>query len=235
MTARRASQIRTVFALSRKLGIGDDDRHDLQESVVGVRSLASMTDAQRDRVIDHLRARRDGYTGRPDARGDRLADSPVAAKIRALWISGWHLGVVRDRTDAGLAAWVRRQTGLDHAAWLHSPADASRVVEALRAWLARDGGVSWEPYRVTTADGGVRLAERPRDRVIEAQWRILRRLGRTVAPTDEPPGTYIARVCGGPERSLINLSDAEADLLIRTLGGRVRRALAAAPAPEPVS
>ena len=48
---------------------------------------------------------------------DRLPDVAMAGKVRALWISGWHLGVVRDRTDAGLAAWLRRQTGLDAASW----------------------------------------------------------------------------------------------------------------------
>ena len=114
---------------------------------------------------------------------DRAPASPGGGKLRALWISGWHLGVVRDRTDAALAAWVRRQTGLDAAAWA-APVETARAIEALRAWLARAAGVDWRPKIVLDRGGREREVDHPRARVLEAQWRILAGLG--VVRVDSP-------------------------------------------------
>lgn len=78
---------------------------------------------------------------------------PYAGICRALWISGWYLGVVRDRTDGALIAFVRRQAGLDHLNWLRDPADASRVIEALKKWLVREAGVVWPSGKADTVLG----------------------------------------------------------------------------------
>lgn len=58
-------------------------------------------------------------------------------------MSGWHLGVVRDRTDAALLAFLERQTGLEHTRFLVDAASARRMIESLKGWLAREAGVEW--------------------------------------------------------------------------------------------
>lgn len=131
------SAVKTIYAGIRSLGIADeDDRRDLSERVTGKRRLREMTPGDKDRVVAELR--RLGF--RDTARS---LEGPYAKKLQALWIAGWNLGLVRSRKDAALAAFVKRQTGLDHPNWLRDPAAAAKAVEALKDWLARDGGVSW--------------------------------------------------------------------------------------------
>lgn len=157
------SAVKTIYAGIRALGIQDeDDRRDLFERVTGKRRLRLMTSADKDRVVAELR--RLGFQG-PTAR--RLLTGPYAKKLQALWIAGWNLGLVHNRNDEAIIAFVKRQTGLDHARWLRDPDDGKRVVEALKDWLARDGGVVWgntNGYDWLKDHGG---------KIAWAQWRKL--------------------------------------------------------------
>lgn len=133
------SAVKTIYAGIRALGIQEeDDRRDLFERVTGKRRLRLMSSTDKDRVVEELR--RLGFQGQKQR---RLLDGPYAKKLQALWIAGWNLGLVHNREDSALVAFVKRQTGLDHARWLRDPADAKKAVEALKDWLARDGGVIW--------------------------------------------------------------------------------------------
>ena len=209
--ADRARLIRRVHASARALGLDDATRRALQRRVTGRSSCSEMSAMELARVVAEM-----GRTGRRD----RLPTGAGAAKLRALWISGWHLGVVRDRTDAGLAAWVRRQTGLDAAAWT-TPAGLARAVEALKSWLAREAGVDWAPYAVA---GGEAL-ENPRARVLEAQWRMLHRLGAVRIGDTGALASYACRHAGIARRdSHTALTPDRADALIRHFGGRIRKA-----------
>jgi len=200
MNAYAQQTRRAIFAACRRAGIDDDDRRDIGRQVTGKASLTKMTPAEMAAVLNALNGR---------ASGSALPRSPGAGKLRALWISGWHLGVVRDRTDAGLTAWLKRQTGLDAARWA-TPADTARAIDALKAWLAREAGVEWARY--DTPDG---LVDHPRARVLEAQRRIVLRLeGR-----DDDAGA--ARAASD---AYFALGDADADRLIQRAGGTIRRA-----------
>lgn len=153
-----------IHAGLRALGLAEEeDRRALYARVTGKQSLREMAPRERQAVLDELR--RLGWVPRP--RADRLA-GPYAAKLRALWIAGWNLALVREPGDRALAAFVRRQTGLDHPRWLTDPVLAEKAVEGLKIWLARDGGVVWTPPR-----GTARSLRDPRARVAEAQWRRL--------------------------------------------------------------
>ena len=76
------------------------------------------------------------------------------------------IGLIRDRRDAALEAFVKRQTGLERARFCHHHQDAKVVIEALKAWLARDGKVAWDkaPQSWLEADGA---------KIAWAQWKIL--------------------------------------------------------------
>ena len=165
--------------------------------------------------------------------GPSLPSGSATRKLRALWISAFHLGLVRDSSDAALAAWLRRQTGRDggHADAGHAgltPDGIAHAIQPLEAWLARAAGVDWRPHLSLGRSGHVREVRRPRARVLEAQWRILYRQGRVRIASHAALGAYASRFAGlGRADSHLALSDAQADALIRHLGTCIRKAGAA--------
>ena len=209
--------IRRVHARARELGVDEETRRALQLRVVGKASCRAMSEPELRDIVAALE--------RAGGRRGRLPAPPAGAKLRALWISGWHLGVVRDRSDAGCEAWLKRQTGLDSGSWA-TPPDVARAIEALRRWLAREGGVDWSGYPVAGPNNTDRLVENNRARVIEAQWRILAELGAP-GPEREDLRTFASRVSGRKLGSHLELRDDEADKLIRRLGVAVRKGRAA--------
>ncbi len=212
-TDARTRLIRRVHARARELGVDAETRRALQTRVTGKASCSAMSEADLREVIAALE--------RTPGPRERLPAPPAGSKLRALWISGWHLGVVRNRSDAGLAAWLRRQTGLDAASWA-TPRDVARAIEALRRWLAREAGVDWSGYPVAGPNNADRLVENARARVIEAQWRILAELGAPVMAGSnllDFASSHAGRHLG----SHTELRDHEADHLIRRLGSAIRK------------
>ncbi|MDE0050432.1 MAG: DUF1018 domain-containing protein [Rhodospirillales bacterium] len=153
-----------------------------------------------------------------------LPTGPVTRKLRALWISAFHLGLVRDSSDDALTAWLRRLASRDGDAPL-APDDLARAIRPLEAWLARAAGVDWRPHLSLGRNGHVREVRRPRARVLEAQWRILHRQGRVRIGSHAALGAYASRFAGlGRPDSHLALSETQADALIRHLGRCIREA-----------
>lgn len=177
MSTATAQQIGAIHGIARRLGLDTDTRRDVIAAVAGgKRSCADLSKAEAIRVIDRLKALQNSATPAPGAAD--LA-GPYASKLRALWLSGWHLGVVRERTDAALLAFLERQTGLEHTRFLSDAASARRVIEALKAWLAREAGVEWP------ASGSV---EQSKAAVWRAQQRRMAALGLPVVGGEPGPG-----------------------------------------------
>ena len=156
-----------------------------------------------------------------------LPAGPATRKLRALWISAFHLGLIRESSDGALAAWLRRQTGRDagHADTGLTADGIAHAIQPLEAWLARAAGVDWRPHLSLGRSGHVREVRRPRARVLEAQWRILYRQGRVRIASHAALGAYASRFAGlGRADSHLALSDAQADALIRHLGTCIRKA-----------
>ena len=219
----RKRLIRFVHARARELAIDQDARRALQVRVTGRASCGDMTVAELERLAGELR-RGNGANRNP--RGDGLPDTAHRGKLWALWLSGWRLGVVDTPTEAALAAFIKRQTGLDAARWARDERYTAKAVEGLKAWLAREAGVDWSPYATADGDG----LDNPRARVLEAQWRLLAGLG--VAHIGDPGAlaSYAARHAGiGRAISHTHLEAAQAMALIERLGGRIRRAKAGRP------
>ena len=153
-----------------------------------------------------------------------LPAGPATRKLRALWISAFHLGLALDRSDAALVDWLRRQRTLDAKLCL-SADDLAGAVQPLEAWLARAAGVDWRPHLSLGRNGRVREIRRPRARVLEAQWRLLYRQGRVRIGSHAALGAYAARFAGlGRADSHLALSDDQTDALIRHFGKCIRRA-----------
>ena len=156
---------RAIFAGLKALGITEeDDRRALFERVTGQPSLRAMVASEHDMVEVEIR-RLQGQNAKPTAKGN--FSGAHAKKLQALWIGGWNLGLVRDRRDQALVAFVKRQTGIDHPNWVRDPELARKAIEALKDWLRRERGVMWG-----TTNGYDWLA-RPIARIAWAQWQHL--------------------------------------------------------------
>lgn len=128
--------IAAIHVAKRDLGLDEETYRTMLFTVVGKDSLRDMSPAEHNRVLTHMRGK-----GAPSGQG-KLA-GPYAAKLQALWISGWHLGVVRNKSDQALLAFVQGRTGIDHTRFLRNAADARKAVEALKGMLEREAGVEW--------------------------------------------------------------------------------------------
>jgi hypothetical protein len=179
------SALAAIHVGRKALGLDEETYRDLLERVTGQRSAGGMNARQHEAVIGEMR--RLGF--KPEAReaAAKRLEGPFAKKLQALWIAGWNLGLVEERKDTALLAFVARQTGLSHTRFLTDPRSAAKAIEGLKAWLARDGGVDW-------ADGAS-----PLRRVCEAQERKLAAAGvelcvaAAAQPASEDAAGWIAR------------------------------------------
>lgn len=200
MTAATAAQIGAIHTIAKRIGLDEESRRDLIAATTGKRSARELDMGEAIRVIDRLKTIQGGGSA-PAAKGARTLDGDYAPKLRALWISGWHLGVVHDRTDAALLSFLERQTGIAHTRFLRSPADARKVIEALKAWLARAAGVEWPSER----GASVALSKC-------AVYSALRRRLTEAGADEHMPDTSM-------------MTEGEIDAAIRTGGARLRRLL----------
>lgn len=163
-----SSSIAAIHVAKKQLGLDDDTYRDKLALITGKRSAKDMTETEREKVLTVLR--NEGFAPAPTARranGRQQLTGKFAKKLQALWIAAWNLGIVRDRDDAALLSFVKRQTGIDHTRFLTNANDANRAIEALKGWLRREAGVSYgntNGYDWLSKDGA---------KVAWAQWKIL--------------------------------------------------------------
>ena len=222
---RRTRRTARIHILAKERRIGIAERRALQKRLTGHESCADMDEDQLQTVVDALAGRR---LPDPPHRQDRLPATALASKMRALWISAWHLGVVEHQGDDALCAFVRNVLRIDAAVW--SQDALGRAVEAMKQWLARPtadggGGVEWTDHRRA---GGMSVARAaavtPRADILRAQWRRAFELGLAGGSTPELL-TWIERHTGQIVSAPEELHPVLADAAIRKLGGRSRTAL----------
>lgn len=173
-------QIAAIHTLAKTLGLDEDLRRAvIAAEAGGKRSCSELNFLEAGRVVERLKQEqsktaRCAFKGRSNAsqaRGARVVDGAYGPKLKALWLSAYNLGVVRERTDAALLAFCERQTGIAHPRWWRESAVAAKAIEALKAWMTREAGVVWPPRGADIAD--VKLA------VIAAQCRRIEARGQT--------------------------------------------------------
>ena len=218
----KRSMQRAIFANCRSRGIDEDARRALQLRVTGKASMKDMTADETARLLKAVRGGdAPGWTGperEPAPDRKHLPGGPHDAKLLALWLSGWHLGVVREPGAEALASWICRQTGLSSAKWAR-PKDTAACIEALKDWLAREGGVDWSPYE--HHPGHDRPRDNSRARVIEAIWKRIHERDswgdRTRAGLQTWTRRYLPKGV-----TYLNAPAREQDRLIRILGDWLR-------------
>ena len=178
MSAVSRDQIRAIHSLKAKAGLGEDEAYrDFLEQLTGRRSSKGLTHAAAGVVIERLKVlsgqARKSSEPASKAPGALRLDGPYAGICRALWISGYELGVFAHREDTALVAFAERQTGLASLNWVRDQAEGAAVVEALKGWIAREAGVNWpKGHRATPSQ--IKQA------VIAAQQRLLGEAGAVV-------------------------------------------------------
>ncbi|WP_153769248.1 regulatory protein GemA [Labrenzia sp. CE80] len=128
------SFIAKIHVLKRDCGLDDDTYRDLLHRETGKRSSADMNEAERRKVITVLEGLK------PASNPYERATGKFARKLQALWIAGYNLGVIKNRSDKAMIAFLKRQTGLDHVRFLQDASDADKAIDALKAILRRQTG-----------------------------------------------------------------------------------------------
>ena len=139
ISEKRRALLAKVHLARKELAMPEESYRDFLERETGRRSAGACTDLQLGDVLAAFR--RDGWHGGDRAAGDRqraLPDTPHGRKVRALWLALYHLGEVKDPSEAALDAFARRQTDIDSLRWV-TPDKAALVIEALKEWCGRAG------------------------------------------------------------------------------------------------
>lgn len=226
MTAT-AKQIGLIHGLKKRAGLDDDSYRGMLRQVAGVDSAKALSVDGAVKVIDRLKVltgevpaeRGERVRQQPQARGALRLEGPYAAKMRALWIAGYGLGIVADRTDEGLAAFVKRQTGLDHPNWLRDDRQAVRVIEGLKSWIARETGFDWTE-RANLHEIKVRLVELAWRRALDC-GAVKRNFMDALDLADF--GAAIARRPSRSINDIVALADPELDRVLVAIGHKVAK------------
>jgi len=130
--SERKRLIRLIHVAKTQLGLSDDEYRAVLEGATGKNSCYQMVGLEVKKAYDAFL--RLGF--KP---GPAKVKNPQLSKMRAQWIELHGLGLVKDRSDAGLLKFCKRLTGVDRLEWL-TPAQASKAIEGLKAMRQRAGG-----------------------------------------------------------------------------------------------
>ncbi len=218
-----ASHLKAIHTLKSRSGLQEDEFRALLRKETGKASSKDLSDPVAGRFIEVLK----GFApvGKPAAapRAGR-ATGKYAPVLQALWLSAWNLGLVRSNTDAALMGFVKRQTGLSHTRFLIEAAEAALVIEALKKWIARDGGVAWPADRDDTDPVARKMAV---TRAIAARLAAAGGFTPFIPGGDPWPHDFMAygRKRGLPQ-SFTTYGADDWDRLANALGARLRAVLA---------
>lgn len=176
------SALAAIHAEKKRAGLGDAEYRDLLWGVAGKRSAKDLTPREAGDVLDRLRQLAGPRAKDAVAPSAKRASGPYAPKLQALWMALSDLGIVRERSDKAMLAFVTRQTRLDHTRFLTQPADAAKAVEALKAMAAK-AGVDW-PRAAEAEKKGAQKLVADRLAIIDAQRRILLERGCGLSLSD---------------------------------------------------
>jgi phage gp16-like protein len=128
----RNRELAQIHIAINELGWSDDDYRGVLFAKTGKSSAGELDSTGRKRFIDHLKAC--GWKGHSKPAGPRLTKQQWHARM--LWKELGQAGALTDPSDKALNAFIEHQVGVADLRFLGT-ADASKVIEALKAWLRR--------------------------------------------------------------------------------------------------
>lgn len=147
------------------LALADESYRDVLQRITGHRSAALCDDRQLYDVLKEF----DRLGGGQKSQSRPIADSPMARRCRALWLSLFNLDEVESGSEQSLAAFVKRQTGREDMRFCNAEQFAS-VIDALKDWCRRSGMAQL----MTTGKLGFLP---PKRALVREQWRRLHEAG----------------------------------------------------------
>lgn len=131
-----------IHIAKKELGLHEEDYRDILERCTGARSSSGLNDKQIGAVLDEFKALgwkpKVYYGGNPSTSKSKVADFESAKKARALWISLWQLGAIRDKSESALEIFARRQLKVDAFKWANQQ-EVYKLIEALKSMAFRAG------------------------------------------------------------------------------------------------
>ena len=144
--ASRNNDLAAIHMAQKKLGLSKEDAQALKLGITGKASAADMTVHQRRMLLAHLCTLqaiaggkpKPAYTGQRRSLERSAADAQDKrwGKARVLWALLAQAGSVTHDTDAALAAYVLRQTGVEAWRFLNHH-QINTVIESLKLWCVR--------------------------------------------------------------------------------------------------
>jgi len=134
---RRNVELAAIHVAKKQLGLDDDVYRAIVARIstkfrrAPLYSSGDMEPRERRALIEELR--RLGFQKKPEA---KKVERPQVGKVYALWKELQLAGALRDSSVVALRHFVKRVTGRDALQWA-TPGDLNKVIEALKAWLAR--------------------------------------------------------------------------------------------------
>lgn len=182
-----------IHVLKNQAKLDDETYRDLVERETGKRSSKDLSDAERLKVIRAL----EPLAPKQD---NRRATGKYAKKLQALWIAGYNLGVIDNKSDQAMTAFLKRQTGLDHHRFLQDAGDANKAIEALKIWIRR----KTQNYDLFKLDGQTPLQNDFRFQVCIHIWSQLVVLDKAPASTLT---AYLYSIAGQEDLCLMTSND----------------------------
>ncbi|MFV0642943.1 MAG: gp16 family protein [Sphingomonadaceae bacterium] len=130
----RRAMLAKINIARHQLAMDEDDYRQMLVDETGHMSLRECSEVQLERILARLKKL--GFKPLPSKRGS--AATPAGRKARALWISLYQLGAVRNPSEKALEAFAQRQIGCTKLNWARSN-DVYRLIEALKAMATRHG------------------------------------------------------------------------------------------------
>lgn len=134
---QRRSLIAKVHVAKKQLMLDEDDYRQILFDETRRDSLTQCTVGELEKVVARLKTQGFKPLPRTGGRG-ATAQTPMARKARALWISLYQLGMVRNSSEEALETFAKRQLGCERMVWARQ-SDAYRLIEALKAMALRGG------------------------------------------------------------------------------------------------
>ena len=178
-TQHRRAMLAKINIARHELNLEDDDYRQALFDTTGQVSLRDCTEPQLDRMLGWLKSKGFKPVPKGGQKGSAPAAShPMARKARALWMSLYHLGAIKNPSEQALEAFAKRQIGCDKLVWARQ-SDAYRLIEALKSMARRNGwqqtgskGEKLSPLILQTHLCEVILAKLKKGGAIPADWTL---------------------------------------------------------------
>jgi len=132
-----AAQNKKIHLAKNQLGLSDEVYRDILRVNFKVKSSKELSSFQAERLLELFKSK--GWKARPAKKKGYSPqyDDLQHRKIVAMWITMADAGVIRNRSDKALQAYVKRVVKIDNLKWCDGE-DCRILIESLKSWGKRE-------------------------------------------------------------------------------------------------